>query len=139
MTSRLMSSGLAALSFTISAGVLAVTLAPAMAHAATTGIDPVEVTVTAERQVATKRVATADLDLTSAADLQRLDTRILGAIGQVCREDNDGRTSNAERICRYDARLSADRQVAALRSGAMALADASGGASHSADIIVAAR
>ncbi|GAA4001873.1 UrcA family protein [Sphingomonas humi] len=138
MTSRLRSSGIAALSFTLSASVLALTLAPAMAHAATTTRDPVEVTVTGERQLMTARIATNDLNLASAAGMKRLNNRILGAIGQVCRDDVNGSTT-AERVCRYEARVSADRQVAALRSEALALASGSSGSTSSPDIVVAAR
>nr|WP_314443098.1 UrcA family protein [uncultured Sphingomonas sp.] len=124
MTSRLQSSGIAALSFTISAGVLALALTPATASAAATGnSEEVEFTVTGERLVGTKRVATSDLDLTDSADLKRLDSRIRGAIGQVCAEHGDGRITPSENRCRFEARRSTDQQVAALlRSESLAAA-----------------
>lgn len=123
MSNRLLSSGLAALSFTVSASLLALALAPGMAHASTAG-DVVEVVVTGESMVVTKRVATADLDLTDATDLKRLYTRIRGAIRQVCDDSGNGRTSNAESRCRHEARRSSNQQVAVLRSEAIALATA---------------
>lgn len=112
MTSRLRSTGLAALSFTLSASVLALALAPAMAHAA---IDDTQTIVTGERGVPTRTVSTADLDLTSKADLKRLDARIDRAIGEVCREPGNGRATIASGLCLAEARSSAERQVAALR------------------------
>lgn len=80
MTNALRSSGIAALSFTLSAGLLALALTPAMASAATvTSVAPVEITVTGDRSVSSRRVATADLGLTSESAMKRLDARIRGA------------------------------------------------------------
>lgn len=123
MSNRLLSSGLAALSFTVSTGLLAMALAPGIAHASTRA-NAVEVTVSGEQMVASKRVGTGDLDLTDAADLKRLDARIRGAISEVCDDAGNGRTSIAESRCRQQARRESDQQVAALRSEATALAAA---------------
>lgn len=115
MNNRLQSTGLAALSFSLSAGLLALALAPAMAHAAAL-TDSDQFTVTGERPVASRRVATADLDLASLSDLKRLDARISRAIGQVCREPGYGRATIESSHCESDARRSANQQVAVLRS-----------------------
>lgn len=138
MSNRLFSSGIAALSFTVSAGILGLALTPAVASAATVS-DEVEVVVTGDRTVATKRVATADLDLTSGADLKRLDARIRGAISDVCDDGADGRITLAESRCRSDARRSSYEQVAVLRSQATALASAAQADSASEIAVVAAR
>lgn len=139
MTNRLHSSGIAALSFTLSAGVLALALTPAVASAATGSSDPVEFTVTGERLVATKRVTTADLDLNDSKDLKRLDARIRGAVEQVCVEHGDGRMTVSENLCRADARRSANQQLAALRGEALALASGGDSGPSSTIAVVAAR
>lgn len=133
MSHRLLSSGAAALSFALAAGLA--TLTPAVAAAASAPT----VTVTGDRTVSTRRVATADLDLTAAADLKRLDARIRGAIGEVCDDGATGRMTMAESRCRSDARRSSDQQVAALRSRATALASAARAKSGSEIAVVAAR
>lgn len=135
MNNRLKSTGFAALSFSISAGILALALVPAMATAASPATELEELTVNADRDVRTRRVATADLDLANASDLKRLDSRIRRAIGEVCREPGFGRVTFESVRCGSDARRSADQQVAALlRSGTALAANAT-----SADISLAAR
>lgn len=138
MNNRLQSTGLAALSFSVSAGILALALTPGMASAAPV-IETEEYTVTGERLARVKRVATADLDLTSASDLKRLDARIRGAIGDVCFEDVGRWPTLSEQQCRSDARQSADQQVAALRQVATAMASRGEAFKTSAIAIVAAR
>jgi UrcA family protein len=139
MTKRLQSSGIAALSFTLSAGLLALALTPAMAHAATGSIVDWEVTATGDRIVDSRRVDANDLDLTSDADLRLLDGRIRRAINQVCDDAGTGRNSLGEYRCRDEARLSSNRQVAALRDQAIALAANGFARPDAAVAIVAAR
>ncbi|UUR07867.1 UrcA family protein [Sphingomonas glaciei] len=124
MTSRLQSSGIAALSFTLSAGILALALTPAVAHAAITDAEPVELTATADRDVQTRRVDASDVDFTNAADLKRLKSRIDRAVFDVCRDPGNDRRLIADGRCHYDARRSANEQVAALRASATLLAAA---------------
>jgi UrcA family protein len=133
MSHRLLSSGSAAVSFALVAGLAALTPGAATAASAPT------VTVTADGTVSTRRVSTADLDLTAARDLKRLDARIRGAIGKVCDDGATGHFTMAESLCRADARRSSDRQVAALRSEATALAAAAQAKSGSEIAVVAAR
>ncbi|NJC05444.1 UrcA family protein [Sphingomonas kaistensis] len=126
MTSRLKSSGIAALSFTLSAGILALALTPAMAQASGTEAEPIDLTATADRdrEVRTRIVDASDVDFTSAADLKRLNSRINGAVNDVCRDQGDGRATIGSGRCYVEARLSANRQVAALRNSATLLAAA---------------
>jgi UrcA family protein len=137
MSNRLLSSGIAALSFTVSATLLALTLAPASAAAATA--EEVAVTITGNREIATKRVSTADLDLADAADLRRLEARLRGAVADVCDRGSNGRITLPEARCRDEARRSSDRQVAALRSEAHARTAANQARSTSEITILAAR
>lgn len=124
MTSRLQSSGIAALSFTLSAGILALALTPAMAHAAATDAAPVELTATADRDVETRRVDASDIDFTNAADLKMLNSRINRAVNDVCRDPGYGRATIGSGRCYTEARLSANQQVAALRNSDTLLAAA---------------
>lgn len=135
MNTRLQSTGLAALSFTLSAGVLALALTPAMVSAAAPSTEIEEFTVSAEREVVTRRVATADLDLANASDLKRLDARIRRAISEVCREPSNYRVTAQSNRCGSDARRSANEQVAAIRRAGTALA----ATATTADITLAAR
>jgi UrcA family protein len=135
MTTRLQSSGIAALSFTLSAGVLAFALTPALANAA-----PIrEVVATGEGVIETRRVETSDLNLASASDLKTLDSRIRRAIGQVCNEPGNPRATLDNRVCRHDARRSADQQLAALRSSATLLTAANGVSQSRTITVVASR
>ena len=138
MTSKLKSTGFAALSFTVSAAVFAITLSPAVASAATVESD-VEVVITGERQISTKQVSYADLDLTDAADLKRLSNRIGAAVSDVCETVTGGRFTLSDGTCRSEARRSADQQVAAIRSSANALAAATAAGSNRTIAVVAAR
>jgi UrcA family protein len=138
MTTRLQSSGIAALSFTLSAGVLAFALTPALASAAPIG-DTNELTASGERIVETRRVETSDLNLASAADLKTLDGRIRRAIGEVCSDNATPRTAFYNVACRYDARRSADQQLAALRSSATLLTAANGASQSRTISVVASR
>jgi UrcA family protein len=126
MTSRLQSSGIAALSFTLSAGILALALTPAIAHAATVEAEPVELIATGDREVETRRIDASAVDFSNAADLKLLQSRINRAINDVCREPGNGRAIIASGRCYTEARLSANQQVAALRSSATLLAAANG-------------
>lgn len=135
MTTRLQSSGIAALSFTLSAGVLAFALTPALANAAP--ID--EVVATGERIVETQRVETSDLNLASATDLKKLDGRIRRAIVQVCSDAATPRAAFYDNVCREDARRSADQQLAALRSSATLLTAADGASASRTITVVASR
>lgn len=122
MTNRLQSSGIAALSFTVSAGLLALALTPATAKAAGSDMEPYELVATGERMVESRTIDASDVDFTNAADMKRLGSRINQAINQVCR---DGSTLIATGRCYSDARQSANQQIAALRSSATTLAAAS--------------
>lgn len=139
MTSRLQSSGIAALSFTLSAAVLALALTPAVASAQDNVIEEIELTARGDRMVEQRRVPTSDLDLTSAAGMKTLNSRIRSAITAVCDDHGDGRHTIAEVRCRSQARHSSNLQVAALRSEAFALAAANGARPAATDIVVAAR
>jgi UrcA family protein len=135
MTTRLQSSGIAALSFTLSASVLAFALTPALANAA-----PIEeVIATGERIVETRRVETSDLNLASASDLKTLDGRIRRAVVQVCNEPGNPRATLDNRVCREDARRSADQQLSALRSSATLLTAANGASQSRTITVVASR
>jgi UrcA family protein len=137
MSDKLLSSGIAALSFTVSAALLALTLAPVSAAAATA--DEVTVTITGNREIATKRVSTADLDLANAADLRRLEARVRGAVADVCDRGSNGRITLPEARCRDEARRSSDRQLAALRSEAQARTASNQARSTSEITVLAAR
>ena len=139
MTSRLKTSGIAALSFTFSAALLALALTPAAASAQTNVLDGIELTAPADRIVEERRVSASGLDFTNASDMRKLDARILRAISAVCDEPGLGRNTAAEGRCRYQARQSANTQVAALRSQAIALAAAGRAAPAPRDIVVASR
>ena len=140
MSNRLMSSGLAALSFTVSAGLLALALTPSVASAASTKADgDVVATITGNRAVAVKEVSTAGLDLTDARDLQRLNTQVRVAIKEVCSNGDNGRIGFAEARCRDEARASSDRQIAALQSQAVARMAANQAPVSSKIAVVAAR
>lgn len=122
MTSRLQSSGIAALSFTLSASLLALALTPAVAHAAEADVASLDIAATGDRIVDSKRIDASDLDLTSSADLRQLEGRISRAISAVCDDGGTSISSLSEQRCRRDARQSSDRQVALLRDRAVALA-----------------
>lgn len=139
MTSRLKTSGIAALSFTLSAAVLALALTPGMASAQASNLDDIELTAPGDRIVEERRVDVEGVDFTNAADMKKLDARIGRAIVVVCAEQDLGRIKTVEVQCRHQARLSTDRQVAALRSEAIALAAAGRTAPGASDIVVAAR
>lgn len=138
MTNSLKSAGLAALSFTISAGVLAVALVPATASASGMTTD-FRVVAQLDRDVLTTRVAINDLDLTRDADLRTLDARLHSASVYVCRSSDGERISAAEARCRIDAKASADIQVAGLREKARALAAAGQPVTIVSSIVLAAR
>lgn len=122
MTNRLQSSGIAALSFTVSAGLLALALTPATAKAAASDMEPYELVATGERMVESRTIDASDVDFTNAADVKRLGSRINQAINQVCRDGSTGRTLIASGRCYSDARQSANQQIAVLRSSATTLA-----------------
>jgi UrcA family protein len=139
MDNRLKSTGVAALSFSVSAALLAFALTPAMASAAPIGADNLNFTVNGEQVTATKRVSTADLDLTSASDLRRLDARIGSAVREVCRGSGKSLVTISSGACDSEARRSADRQVAALRNAATSVASATSGSQGAPITIVALR
>ena len=139
MTSRLQTSGIAALSFTLSAAVLALALTPAAASAQTNVIDGIELTAPGDRMVTERRVSASDVDFTNAADMRKLNGRISRAITAVCDSVDQRINTVAESQCRRDARASSDRQVAALRSEAIALAALGRTAPTSRDIVLAGR
>lgn len=139
MTSRLKTSGIAALSFTLSAAMLALALTPAAVAAQTNVLDGIELTAPGDRIVEERRVSVSGLDFTNASDMRKLDARILRAISAVCNEPGLGRNTMAEGRCRHQARQSSNVQVAALRSQAIALAAAGRTAPAPRDIVVAAR
>jgi UrcA family protein len=137
MRNQLKSSGLTALSFTLSAGLLALALTPGISSAATTA-GPTEVTVEGERVFARASVAVNSFDLTKASDLKRLNARIRGAIAEVCGETANVRMTVDESRCRDEARRSTQAQVAALRN-ASALAARGVQGRDAAIAVVAAR
>jgi UrcA family protein len=139
MTERRSSSGIAALSFTASAALLALALTPAAASADTNVGGDIELTAPGDRIVEERRIDASGVDFTSASDLRKLDSRILRAISAVCDEPGLGRNTIAEGRCRDQARKSSNAQVAALRSQAIALAAAGRTAPAPRDIVVAAR
>lgn len=123
MTKSLTSAGLAALSFAVSTGVLAIALAPATASASTVSPD-LQVTAQRDPDVITRRVSTADLDLTNKADLRRLDRRLIAATFAVCDDGSGKRIRLQDSSCFVAAKQSADLQVARLREKAEAFAAA---------------
>lgn len=139
MTSRIKSSGIAALSFTLSAAVLALALTPAVASAQASALADIELTAPGDWIVEERRVATAGLDFTNAADMKTLDGRLRRAITAVCDGRDLSLINTAELACRQQARVSADRQVTAMRNEAFALAAAARAAPTNRDIVVAAR
>lgn len=140
MTMSLKSAGLAALSFAISTGVLAVALAPATASAST--ITP-EVQVfgqyDSDVEIVTRRVAINDIDFTDESDLDKLDARLRRASSFVCGSVRAERMTLAATRCRVEAKRSADAKVAVLRERALALAEAGRPAQIATTIVVAAR
>ncbi|WP_426266703.1 UrcA family protein [Sphingomonas sp. LHG3443-2] len=139
MTSRLQSSGIAALSFTLSAAVLALALTPGVAAAQTNFLGDIELTAPGDRIVEERRVNTAGVDFNNAADMKKLDARIGRAITAVCAGQDLSLVKTAEMQCRQVARLSTDRQLAMLRNEAIALAAAGRAAPRASVIVVAAR
>lgn len=139
MTSRLQSSGIAALSFTLSAALLGLALSPGIASAQSGTVDEIELTARGDRIVEQRRVDASDLDLASVLGMKALDSRVRRAITAVCDEPGVGRNTLAEGRCRHRARLDADRQVASLRSDAIALAAAGPIVPADRDIVVASR
>ncbi len=139
MTSRLQSSGIAALSFTLSAAVLALALTPGVASAQTNFLADIELTAPGDRIVEERRVNTAGVDFNNAADMKKLDARIGRAITAVCAGQDLSLVKTAEMQCRQVARLSTDRQIAVLRNEAIALAAAGRVAPRASEIVVAAR
>lgn len=139
MTNRRSSSGIAALTITASAALLALALPSGVAAAQTNVLDDIELTAPGDRIVEERRVNTSDVDFTSASDLRKLNSRILSAITAVCDEPGLGRNTMAEGRCRDRARKSSNTQVAALRSQAIALAAAGRTAPNPRDIVIAAR
>lgn len=137
MNSRLKSSGVAALSFSVSAGLLALALTPSVAAAATTG--EVEATITGSRELRTREVSVAGLDLTKASDLKRLHAKVRSAIVDVCADGGNVRITFAESQCRRVAKVSTDRQIADLRSAATARMAAGQAPASSKIAVVAAR
>ncbi len=126
MTSRVQSSGIAALSFTISAAVLGLALTPAVASAAPV-TNEIELTAPSDRITETRIVHTSDLDLNSDSGLKVLKSRVDRAIGEVCRGPGTGRVPTLDSECAFGARQGANEQIAALRSSAL-LASAANGA-----------
>lgn len=139
MTSRLQSSGIAALSFTLSAAVLALALTPSVASAQANTLADIELTARGDRIVEERRVPTSGLNFTSASDMKKLDASIGRAITAVCAQQDLSFIKTAEIQCRQVARLSSVRQVTALRNQAIALAAAGRVAPSAGDIVVAAR
>lgn len=138
MTKSLKSAGLAALSFAISTGVLAVALAPATASASNTSPD-LQVTAQRDRDVMTQRISIADLDLSKRSDLRTLDSRLRRASVAVCGDAGIERLTLDATRCRVGAKRSADLQVAGLRAKAEALAAAGLPSRIATTIVVAAR
>lgn len=117
MSDRLKSAGLAALSFSLSAGLFAAALSPASASAS-----PLDTQTGFERM--TVHVKVADLDLTSTRDQRRLDQRIRNAAQAVCDTGGGDRLSQGDRLCRLDAVRSTRARVAGLIGQADRLAQA---------------
>ena len=69
-------------------------------------------------------VDASDVDFTNAGDLKMLNSRINGAVNDVCRDQGDGRATIGSGRCYVEARLAANRQVSALRRSATLLAAA---------------
>lgn len=117
MTRTLQSTGFAALAFSIALGLVAATVSqPAAAT---------ELRITAQDDdVLTKRVSVADLDLSQAKDVRRLEGRIRSAARFVCAPLSAGRVLVEEANCRAVAQASTVTQVAALRERATRLAAA---------------
>jgi UrcA family protein len=107
MSNRLKSAGLAALSFSLSAGLLAAVLSPALASAS-----PLDTQTGNERM--TVQVKVDDLDLTSATDQRKLDRRIRNAARDVCDTGESDRIRHYERLCLRNAVGSAAPEVAGL-------------------------
>ena len=115
MSDRLKSAGLAALSFTLSAGLLAAALSPATANAS-----PLDTQNGYERFSVS--VATGDLDLTSVKDQRRLERRIRNAARDMCEIGVSERLRQTERLCRENAVQSTSTEVAGLIERAERLA-----------------
>jgi UrcA family protein len=117
MSDRLKSAGLAALSFSLSAGLLAAALTPATANASQidtqSGYERITVTVKAD-----------DLDLTSKVDQRRLDRRIRNAAREMCDTGAADRVGQSGRLCRLDAVRSTATEVASLLDRSERLAQA---------------
>lgn len=119
MSRSLKSSGLAALAFSVSLGLLGLTAAPALAQT-----DDVRVVAQVDEPVLSKAVRIADLDLADAGDVRRLDFRIRAASRFVCAPFSNGQVTRAELSCRRTAVRSTDTRVAELRQQASRLAAA---------------
>jgi UrcA family protein len=120
-TTRLRSTGLAALAFSASLTVVGLTVAtPASAEPAN------EISVIAHDNVErmTTVVRTGDLDLTKGKDLYRLQSRVRSASRAVCASVGSTSLDPDEVDCQRNAQLSAAPQIAALRNRAFSLAAA---------------
>ncbi|GAA4035252.1 hypothetical protein GCM10022281_14480 [Sphingomonas rosea] len=119
MKHRLQSTGLAALAFSVSLGLVGVTVAqPASAQS-----QPIKVTAP-EEEIVTRRVPVGDLDLSKPAAFRTLHHRIRAAAHQICVSYETGGQTADEAQCNWAAIRSTDTQVAALRARASQLAEA---------------
>ena len=122
MTKQIKSTGLAALAFSVSLGLVGLTVAqPA---SAANGPNEYRVIAPSEDTVLTKTVRVSDLDLANPADFRRLEFRISAASRFVCAPLSNGQVTPAEAKCRAYAKGSANRQVASLLERADRLAAA---------------
>ncbi|WP_300975367.1 UrcA family protein [Sphingomonas sp. LHG3406-1] len=121
MSSSLKSTGLTALAFSASFGLIAIAIAPATAFAQSPDIS---ITAPYEEEALSKRVAIGDLDLAKPRDMKRLDARIRSASRAVCEPNGFSLINDDELQCRKVAVASAQPQVARLRDQALSLAAA---------------
>lgn len=131
MSQNVKSAGFGALAFALTFGLVAATVAdPAAAR--TTGA----ASASSGRDVPTKRVSVAGLDLTQASDLRQLDGRIRAASRRVCAEFGGSRHIMLEELsCRQQARAGAALKVAELVDRTRSLADAGASAGQGAQAI----
>jgi UrcA family protein len=122
MTKQIKSTGFAALAFSVSLGLVGLTVAQPASAASV----PNEFRVTAptDEPALTKTVRVGDLDLANPADFRRLEFRISAASRVVCAPLGNGQLTPAEAKCRTVAKRSTYRQVAGLLDRADKLAAA---------------
>ena len=122
MTKQIKSTGFAALAFSVSLGLVGLTVAqPA---SAANGPNEYRVIAPSDEPALTKAVRVSDLDLANPADFRRLEFRISAASRFVCAPLGNGQVTPAEAKCRAVARKSTYRQVAGLLDRADRLAAA---------------